>query len=82
MDYNHQKFRQLLVWQYLHNYQYFVEQLPINALFCSVCKKVALEIKEKTLQQNMVRSKCPLYEEFMEIICHSLLYLAILTYIK
>ncbi len=21
----------LLVWQYLHNYQYFVEQLPSNA---------------------------------------------------
>ncbi len=41
--------------QYLHNYQYFVEQLPSNASFCSVCgcKKVALTIKEKTLKQNM-----------------------------
>ncbi len=27
----------LLVWQYLHKYQYFVEQLPSNASFCSVC---------------------------------------------
>ncbi len=31
-----QKFRQLLVWQYLHNYQYF---LPITkqCFICSVC---------------------------------------------
>ncbi len=32
MDYNEPKlFRQLLVWQYLHNYQYFVGQ-PLQPL--------------------------------------------------
>ncbi len=27
------KFRQPLVWEYLHNYQYFVDQLASNASF-------------------------------------------------
>ncbi len=58
----------------------------------------SLAIKEKTLGQNMVRSKClnnfwsqfflinftgsPLYEEFLGKICHILLYFATLTYIN
>ncbi len=61
------------------------------------CKKVALAIKEKTLKQNMLESKCPnnfwsqifisftgspLYEAFWGIMCHSLLYFPILTYIN
>jgi len=65
-------------------------------LFSLWCKKVPLAIKAKKLKQNMVRSKCvnnfqsqtfitftgsPLYEEFLGIICHSLLYFAI-TYIN
>ncbi len=56
-------------------------------LFSLWCKKVALRMKEKTLKQNMVRSKClniflsqiSLYEEFLVVICHSSLYFAILT---
>ncbi len=66
-------------------------------LFCLWCKKFKLAIKEKTLKQNVVKSKClnnfwsqifinftgsPLYEDFLGIICHSLLYFAILTYIN
>jgi len=63
-------------------------------LFSLWCKKFALAIKEKTLKKNMARSKkClsifwsqffytfPLYGEFLGKICHSLLYLAILTYV-
>ncbi len=63
-------------------------------LFSLWCKMVALAITVKTLKQNMLRSKClynfwsqiflnftgsPLYEEFLGIICHSLLYFSILT---
>ncbi len=76
---------------------YLVNQLPSNASFCSVCKKVALAIKEKHSSKtwsgqnvlnhfwfqiftNVVGS--PLREEVLGIICHNLLYFAILTYIK
>ncbi len=36
--------------------------------FCLICKKVALEIKEKTLKQNMVRSKCNFWSKILYIL--------------
>lgn len=35
-----------------------MNRLPNNAHFGLSCKKVALATKEKTLAQNMARSKC------------------------
>jgi len=76
----------------LHN-----TNLGFLILFRLWCKKVTLAIKEKTLKQNMVRSKClknfwsqifknvtgcPMYEDFWSILCHSLLYFAMVTYIN
>ncbi len=66
-------------------------------LFSLWCKKIALAIKEKTLKQNMARSKSlnnfwsqilihftgsPVYEEVWGIISHGSLYFAILTCIN
>ncbi len=43
MDYNQPKlFRQLLVWQYLHNYQYFVGQ-PFMQTWTSVFSQTRTE---------------------------------------
>ncbi len=84
MDYNQPKlFRQQLVWQYLHNYQYFVGQplQPLMQTWTSVFfPRLGLNNFWFQIFINFIGS--PLYEEFLEIICHSLLYFAILTYIN
>ncbi len=67
-----------------HNYiKPIYLQSSSNASFSSVCVlKISLAIKEK----HMIRLKCMirilLYAEFLGIICHSLLYFALLTYIN
>ncbi len=83
MDYNQPKlFRQLLVWQYLHNYQYFVGQplQPLMQTWTSVFfpDSVWIIFGSKFLSILLVVH----YEEFLDIICHGLLYFAILTYIN
>ncbi len=58
MDYNQAKIQTTDSMTIFTQLSILVEQLPSNASFCSVCKKSALAIKEKTLKQNMVSSKC------------------------
>ncbi len=66
--------------QYLHNYQYFVGQtlatLHAKLNFSFFPDSVWIIFGSKFDQFY------PLYEEFLGIICHSLLYFAILTYIN
>ncbi len=96
MDYNQPElFRQLLVWQYLHNYQYFDGQPLALMTACSILGMLSTRFMQTWINffprlslNNFWFQICinfigsPLYKEFLVIIWLSLLYFAILTYIN
>ncbi len=84
MDYNQPKlFRQLLVWTIFTQLSILCRATlaTLNAnLNFSFFPRLGLNNFWFQIFINFIGS--PLYEEFLDIICHGLLYFAILTYIN